>query len=126
MLPAFVPEMTYGGLTVAEGVDAGPLWESLIRGNGDQAERERLRKVLLDYCQTRHAGACQAAREAVRRHLGSTESRCWGRRASYAVNMTSICSPEHLPHRIQEGQNRQGVFTLAPGNVHFDLSTRLV
>jgi hypothetical protein len=48
VLPALVPTMTYEGMTVAEG--AGLAWESLIRWTGDQAERERLRKALLDYC----------------------------------------------------------------------------
>jgi hypothetical protein len=50
VLPALVPQMSYEGMAVADGVDAGLAWESLIRGIGDQAERERLRKALLDYC----------------------------------------------------------------------------
>ena len=50
VLPALVPEMTYEGMTVADGVDAGLAWGSLIRGVGDQAERERLSQALLDYC----------------------------------------------------------------------------
>ena len=50
VLPALVPDMTYEGMTVADGVDAGLAWESLVRGGLDQAERERTRKALLDYC----------------------------------------------------------------------------
>jgi predicted RecB family nuclease len=50
VLPALVPELTYDGMTVANGQDAGLAWESLVRGIVDQTERERLRKALLDYC----------------------------------------------------------------------------
>ena len=50
VLPALVPEMTYEGMVVANGQDAGLAWESLVRGTADQGERERTRKALLDYC----------------------------------------------------------------------------
>jgi predicted RecB family nuclease len=50
VLPALVPEMSYDGMAVANGQDAGLAWESLIRGGLDQSERERTRKALLDYC----------------------------------------------------------------------------
>lgn len=50
VLPALVPDLTYEGMDVANGQHAGLAWESLIRGTGDEAERERLRKALLDYC----------------------------------------------------------------------------
>ena len=50
MLPALVPEMTYDGMQVANGQDAGLAWERLIRGRLDQVESERIRKALLDYC----------------------------------------------------------------------------
>ena len=49
VLPALVPEMTYDGMEVGNGQDAGLAWESLTR-TGDEAERERLRKALLEYC----------------------------------------------------------------------------
>ena len=49
-LPALVPEMTYEGMQVANGQDAGLAWESLVRGSLDQVERDRIRKALLDYC----------------------------------------------------------------------------
>jgi hypothetical protein len=50
VLPALVPEMTYDGMQVANGQDAGLAWESLMRGNLDSGERERIRTALLDYC----------------------------------------------------------------------------
>jgi predicted RecB family nuclease len=50
VLPALVPDMTYEGMEVADGTDAGLAWESLVRGNVDQPERDRIRKALLDYC----------------------------------------------------------------------------
>ncbi len=50
VLPALVPEMTYDGMQVANGQDAGLAWEALVRGQLDCAERDRIRKALLDYC----------------------------------------------------------------------------
>jgi predicted RecB family nuclease len=50
VLPALVPEMSYDGMAVANGQDAGLAWESLIRGGLDQTERNRIEKALLDYC----------------------------------------------------------------------------
>jgi predicted RecB family nuclease len=50
VLPALVPGMTYEGMKVADGTDAGLAWESLVRGSLDQNERNRIRKALLDYC----------------------------------------------------------------------------
>src|SRR6516164_9587101 len=50
VLPALVPEMTYAGMDVADGKVAGLVWESLIRGVGSEAERQRKRRSLLDYC----------------------------------------------------------------------------
>jgi hypothetical protein len=50
VLPALVPEMTYEGMAVANGQDAGLAWESLLRENLDAAERDTTRKALLDYC----------------------------------------------------------------------------
>jgi hypothetical protein len=48
VLPALVPGMTYEGMEVANGTDAGLAWGSLIRGGLDQAGRDRIRKALLD------------------------------------------------------------------------------
>jgi predicted RecB family nuclease len=50
VLPALVPELTYENMAVANGQDAGLAWESLVRGNLDGAEHEKVRKALLDYC----------------------------------------------------------------------------
>jgi predicted RecB family nuclease len=50
VLPALVPEMTYEGMQVKDGQAAGLAWEALVRGGLDQSEREKTRKVLLDYC----------------------------------------------------------------------------
>jgi predicted RecB family nuclease len=50
VLPALVPGMTYEGMEVADGQDAGLAWESLIRGGLDQGEHKRLRTALLAYC----------------------------------------------------------------------------
>jgi hypothetical protein len=50
VLPALVPEMSYEGMEVANGQDAGLAWESLVGGSLDRAERERVRNALLAYC----------------------------------------------------------------------------
>jgi hypothetical protein len=50
VLPALVSSMTYEGMEVANGTDAGLAWESLVRGNLDQVEREKTREALLEYC----------------------------------------------------------------------------
>jgi uncharacterized protein DUF2779 len=50
VLPALVPEMSYEGMAVANGQDAGMAWESLVRGTLDQVERENTQKALLEYC----------------------------------------------------------------------------
>jgi len=50
VLPALVPEMTYEGMTVANGQDAGRAWESLVSGGLDCGECDRIRKGLLEYC----------------------------------------------------------------------------
>jgi predicted RecB family nuclease len=50
VLPALVPDMTYDGMAVANGQDAGLAWESLVRGGLDQSERDRIKRALLEYC----------------------------------------------------------------------------
>ena len=50
VLPALVPEMTYDGMQVANGQDAGLAWESLVRGDIDVNERQRIEKALRAYC----------------------------------------------------------------------------
>jgi hypothetical protein len=51
VLRALVPQMSYEGMEVADGVDAGLAWQSLTRGELDQLQYERIRNVLLDYCE---------------------------------------------------------------------------
>lgn len=50
VLPALVPEMTYDGMTVSNGQDAGLAWESLTRSSLNVVERDKIRKALLAYC----------------------------------------------------------------------------
>jgi hypothetical protein len=50
VLPALVPSMTYEGMAVADGQQAGLAWESLVRGGLDQVERDRIEKALVEYC----------------------------------------------------------------------------
>lgn len=50
VLPALVPEMTYSGMRVANGQEAGLAWQSLVLGGLNCDERNRIRKALLDYC----------------------------------------------------------------------------
>jgi hypothetical protein len=42
--------MTYEGMVVADGHDAGLAWESLVRSGLNRCEHEKTRKDLLDYC----------------------------------------------------------------------------
>jgi predicted RecB family nuclease len=49
VLPALVPDMSYEGMEVSNGLDAGLAWEMMLL-TSDQAERERMRKALLAYC----------------------------------------------------------------------------
>jgi len=51
VLPALVPDMSYAGMEVANGQDAGLAWESLVRRIVDPSRRENVRKSLLDYCE---------------------------------------------------------------------------
>jgi predicted RecB family nuclease len=50
VLPALVPEMSYDGMEVAEGNDAGLAWEKMVHAEVESAERKRLREALLTYC----------------------------------------------------------------------------
>lgn len=50
VLPALVPGMSYDGMEVAEGSDAGLAWEKMIHGEVQGMERNRLREALLAYC----------------------------------------------------------------------------
>jgi predicted RecB family nuclease len=50
VLPALVPDMSYEGMVVADGQAAGLVWESFISSDCCEAERQRKRRALLDYC----------------------------------------------------------------------------
>lgn len=50
VLPALIPDMTYEGMEVSHGEEAGLAWEKLFRGRLSQAEKLRLRIALLEYC----------------------------------------------------------------------------
>jgi hypothetical protein len=50
VLPALVPDMTYKGMEVAEGSDAGLVWEKMLHAEERSEERKRLKDALLAYC----------------------------------------------------------------------------
>ncbi len=50
MLPALLPDLSYDGMPVSEGAEAGLAWETMIRGNMDANERSSLRAAFLAYC----------------------------------------------------------------------------
>jgi len=50
VLPALVPEMTYEGMEVGDGHAAGLAWESMVCGELNGDESQRISKALLDYC----------------------------------------------------------------------------
>ena len=50
VLPALVPAMSYEGMVVANGQGAGLVWKSLVSGDCHEAEHQRKREALLDYC----------------------------------------------------------------------------
>ena len=50
VLPALVPDMSYDGMEVAEGNDAGLAWEKMLHAEAGSEERRRLRDALLAYC----------------------------------------------------------------------------
>jgi predicted RecB family nuclease len=50
VLPALVPDMTYCGMPICNGQEAGLAWQSVVRGSVDLRDRDRIRKALLGYC----------------------------------------------------------------------------
>lgn len=50
VLPALVPELSYEGMEVAEGSDAGLAWEKMVHAEVGSTHRNRLRDALLTYC----------------------------------------------------------------------------
>jgi hypothetical protein len=85
-LPALVPEMTYEGMEVAEGGEAGLAWETLVRGKLSPDEKTRLRAALLAYCRQDteamvrvHDALEQATRreEKIGHEARGAERGCW-------------------------------------------------
>jgi predicted RecB family nuclease len=50
VLPALVPDMSYDGMEVADGTEAGFAYEKLVHGDLNPKERQSLKKALLEYC----------------------------------------------------------------------------
>jgi predicted RecB family nuclease len=50
VLPALVPGMTYAGMQIADGGQAGVAWDQMIRDEIEPEESQRLKEALLDYC----------------------------------------------------------------------------
>jgi hypothetical protein len=50
VLPALVPGMTYEGMDVAEGEQAGVVWETMIHGDLDENQKKKASEALLAYC----------------------------------------------------------------------------
>lgn len=50
VLPALIPEMTYEGMLIADGEQAGMAWEKMVKGDIPEKDRNRLRAGLLAYC----------------------------------------------------------------------------
>jgi hypothetical protein len=51
VLPALVPEMTYDGMGVSEGDQAGVVWDAIIHGWLSEEEEKKAKQDLLAYCQ---------------------------------------------------------------------------
>jgi len=50
VLPALVPDMTYDGMAVSQGSEAGLAWEKMVHSEAGGDERRKLRDDLLAYC----------------------------------------------------------------------------
>jgi hypothetical protein len=50
VLPALVTGLSYEGMEVAHGDEAGLAWDRMIRSGVDVSERQRLKSALLAYC----------------------------------------------------------------------------
>ena len=50
VLPALVPGMTYEDMDVADGEQAGVVWETMIHGGLDESEKNKAKDALLAYC----------------------------------------------------------------------------
>lgn len=50
VLPALVPDMSHEDMTVGDGMEAGIAWKKMISAVATAEEKNRLKRVLLDYC----------------------------------------------------------------------------
>ncbi len=50
VLPAFLPGLTYEGMEVGNGEEAGVAWERMIQSETGTAEKARIKRALLAYC----------------------------------------------------------------------------
>ena len=50
VLPVLVPDMTYEGMAVSDGAEAGLAWEKMLCAETGGEERKKLRSDLLAYC----------------------------------------------------------------------------
>lgn len=50
VLPALLPELTYEGMEVGNGEEAGLAWERMLRRDTPTYESARLKQALLAYC----------------------------------------------------------------------------
>ena len=66
VLPALVPFLAYDGMEVAEGSQAGPVWDRLVQGRRDGTltpeEATRLERALRDYCRQDTLGMVELVR----------------------------------------------------------------
>ena len=51
VLPALVPDLSYTGMEVAAGNDAGLAWEKMVRAETGSEVRRKLKDALLAYCE---------------------------------------------------------------------------
>jgi Domain of unknown function(DUF2779) len=50
VLPAFLPNLSYKGMDVGNGEEAGIAWERMVEPNTSAGEREHIKRALLAYC----------------------------------------------------------------------------
>jgi len=50
VLPALAPDMTYEGMGISDGEQAGAVWDAMIHGRLPQGEEKQARQDLLAYC----------------------------------------------------------------------------
>ncbi len=73
VLPALVPDLSYDGMDVAHGGEAGWAWDRMIRGEVDAVERRQLRSALLAYC-SQDTLAMEKILRGLKSHLFKTQA----------------------------------------------------